>query len=144
MQRIYIAILISTLFLSCAKSDSYCSYCNNNCSHSGGDISGNWKLEATRYFSAPGSSNPSWVNADPNKPVTIAFTNDSLFSYNDNYFWKVDSLDRYKIIDSADFKIYSTNPSFGQPITVTILNSKEINIHYMGVDRSTDEKYACY
>jgi hypothetical protein len=144
MQRIFISIFIFILISACKKTDSPCQSCNSNCSHPNGDISGNWKLEATRYYSAPGNPNPPWVNADPNKPVTIAFTNDSLFSFNDNYFWKMDSLDRYKIIDSADFKIYSSNPSFAQPITVKILNSKEIDIHYMGIDRSTEEKYTCF
>jgi hypothetical protein len=148
MQRIYIAILISTLFLSCVKSDSSCSYCNNNCSHSGSDVSGNWTLEASRYYWVPGNPDPAWINANPNKPVTLSFTNDSVFAFSDNYAWKEENFDRYKLIDSADLLIYSSNPPMGDipyhPVMVKILSSKEIELTYMGIDTGTQEKYSCY
>jgi hypothetical protein len=143
-QRIFFLLMGIILLTGCHKSGGTCTACAGLCTHSQGNIAGNWKLEASIGFSAPGNSNTGWVNANPAKPVTIAFANDSLFSFNENYSWNMYGLDRYKMIDSSDYRIYSTNPSFGLPVTVKILNSKEIQIHYMGVDRSTDEKYFCY
>jgi hypothetical protein len=144
MLRIYILLLLFALIAACHKPDSPCLYCNNNCSHQNGDIKGYWVLEMTGGYSVPNNPGPNWKNADPNKPVDIEFKDDSLFSFNDNYFWKEHKYDRYKIIDSADFIIYSSIPFFSHPISGKIINAKEIVLTYMGVDNGTEEKYACY
>jgi hypothetical protein len=143
-QRIFFLLMRIALVTGCHKSGGDCPASASLCTHSKRDIAGNWRLEATFGFSAPGNSNTGWVNADPATPVTITFTANSLFSFNENYSWNMYGLDRYKMIDSSDYRIYSTNLSFGLPVFVKVLNSKEIQIHYMGVDRSTDEKYVCY
>jgi hypothetical protein len=146
MARI-IPILLLILLSACRKSDPSCSTCSSGCSHMTGDISGDWKLEASRQYSAPNNLDPSWVPANAGVPVTISFTKDSIFTFNNNFSRSSENFDRYKFDDSAGF-IYSTNPLNGNtpyhPAEIVLLNSKEIELIYMGVDDGTEEKYACY
>ncbi len=95
-------------------------------------------------YSYPNNPNPNWENSNPNNPVHISFSNDSVFSFNTNYFWKDAQYDRFKMIDSADFIIYSSIPLMSHPVSGKILNSSEIQLTYMGVDEGTLEKYSCY
>ena len=144
MKRKYLSLSLFFLLAACHKTDAPCSTCNSNCSHHNGDISGNWLLKMSGSYSYPNSPNPNWEISNPNNPVHITFSNDSVFSFNSNYFWKDEHYDRFKIIDSADFIIYSSNPFFNHPVPGKILNSKEIQLTYMGVDAGTVEKYSCY
>ncbi len=144
MKRIYLSLFVFLLLAACNKTDTTCSNCNSNCSHQNGDIIGNWFLEMSGSYSYPDSPNPNWEKSNPNNPVHITFDSDSIFSFNTNYYWKAEQYDRFKIIDSADFIIYSSNPIFSHPASGKILNSKEIQLTYLGVDRGTVEKYSCY
>ena len=144
MKRISLSLSLLLLIGACNKTDAPCSTCTSDCSHHNGDIIGNWFLEMSGSDSYPDHPNPNWEISNPNNPVHISFSNDSVFSFNTNYFWKDDHFDRFKIIDSADFIIYSSNPFFSHPALGKILNSKEIQLTYMGVDQGTVEKYSCF
>ncbi len=136
--------MLFLLLAACKKTDAPCSNCNSSCSHQNGDIIGNWFLEMSGSYSYPNNPNPNWENSNPNNPVHISFSNDSVFSFNTNYFWKDAQYDRFKMIDSADFIIYSSIPLMSHPVSGKILNSSEIQLTYMGVDEGTLEKYSCY
>jgi len=144
MHRIHLIILLLVMVSACKKSETSCTSCAINCSHQNGGISGNWKLESFRSYSAPANLDPPWNKADPDKPVQISFTNDSLFTCNGNFTWNSDGYDRYKIIDSADFIVYSSSPQRIRPLFGKILNAKEIQIEFMGVDTGTEEKFSCF
>lgn len=143
MQKIYIAICLLVIFSSCRKSGTSCINCSDSCSHLHGDISGNWKINSLRHYSAPDNLNLPWANADPDKPAEIHFTDDSLFSYNKYFTWNSDSYDRYKMIDSTDFIIYSSVSSvrylFGK-----IIKANEMQLTFMGVDTGTEELFSCF
>ena len=143
MQKNYVTLFFLVILSSCRKSGTTCINCNDSCSHLKGDISGNWKMNSLRDYSAPGNLNPPWAPADPGKPVEIHFTGDSLFSYNENFTWNSYDYDRYRMIDSADFIIYSsaspTRPLFGK-----ILGATGIELTFMGVDMGTEELFTCY
>jgi len=143
-QKIKIYVLFFLVFFSCKKMDNSCSSCSSHCSHQTGDIKGNWKLLASRYYSAPNNLNPPWSAPDPNKPVTLSFSYDSIFTSSENFYLNSSGYDRYRFIDPTDFQVYSSIDSFTRSLKGKILNSNEIQLTFMGVDGGTDEKYTCY
>ena len=144
MQKLYLVVGFSILLFSCKKSDPVT---GTNCNNPKVSIIGHWTLVAHRSYSIPANPNPGWQTIDKSNNVTILFSKDSAFSYNSVYNFSMDNYNRFTVIDSVDFSIYSTNPpgSGNFPIypsvSVKMTNPNEIELTYMGVDAGVQEKY---
>jgi len=118
-------------------------YCNNSTE----SIIGHWSLVAERSYSIPVNPDPNWQSVDKSNIVTVEFSNDSTFSYNSNYYFAMDNYDRFTIIDSVDFRIYSTSPPdsgnfpFYPSVFVKMITANELELTYMGIDAGEQEKY---
>ena len=144
MQKFCLVIGFSILLLSCKKNDSFVDpYCNNSTE----SIIGHWSLVAERSYSIPVNPDPNWQSVDKSNIVTVEFSNDSTFSYNSNYYFAMDNYDRFTIIDSVDFRIYSTSPPdsgnfpFYPSVFVKMITANELELTYMGIDAGEQEKY---
>jgi hypothetical protein len=105
MQKIGILLGFSILLFSCKK--------NVNLPQDGKgaqSVTGSWKLIAVRSYSFPPRVDTSWQVVNTLDPVNIKFSNDSNFSFSNNYRWKMEAYDRYEQIDSLDFRIYASIP----------------------------------
>lgn len=112
-----------------------------------GNITGTWILDSSRNYQVSLNPDPPWVLVDSPTLVTIEFKDDSLFGYSNNYHWKYDSFDRYKMNDTVNFSIYSTArlTNFNIPnqaLSGKVLSDHEIELTYFGIDHGTQEKYS--
>ncbi|KAA9037134.1 hypothetical protein FW778_17040 [Ginsengibacter hankyongi] len=144
MQKLHLVIGFSILLFSCNKSDPITT---PNCKNPTGSIIGRWDLVANRSYSIPGAPNPSWQTTNKSNIVTIIFSKDSSFNYNSNFNFSMDNYNRFTVIDSVDFRIYSTSPPSGGnfphylSVFVKMNFPNEIVLTYMGVDAGVQEKY---
>jgi hypothetical protein len=142
MQKICILLGFSFLLFSCKKNVSL-----PQDGKGAQSVTGSWKLIAVRSYSFPPRVDTSWQVVNTLHPVIIKFSNDSNFSFSNNYRWKMEDYDRYVQIDSLDFRIYSSiPPSSGDfphyPSVFVKKNSPyEIRLTYMGIDAGEEEKY---
>src|SRR5664279_860885 len=110
MLKFCLMVGFSILLFSCKKNDPVMA---PNCNNPTGSIIDHWSLVANRSYSVPGNPNPSWQAVDNSTIVTIEFSKDSSFNYNSNYKFSMDNYNRFTVVDSVDFRIYSTTPPPG-------------------------------
>jgi hypothetical protein len=149
MLRTFLFCWLLIALFACKKSNSGsphpCVPVNTNCTHQPGDILGKWILEATRVTSYPSNPDPAWEAADCSNATIIEFKSDSSFSATNRPAWLDSAYNRFSLIDQKTFSIYSGNASiYLHPINGQIIDSIEIQLTYMGIDRATEERYDCY
>ena len=146
----YCFCFFSFIFLpACRKSNGLphpCIVAKPDCSHQPGDITGHWMLEGWRSLRSPGKLDPEWQPADCSPAVILEFRNDSTF--HSNYYppWLDSALNHFTMANKISFTINSSDSRFFSVRSVEgiMVNGREIQLRYMGIDLTREEIYTCY